>query len=54
MQTLADLLTEREKKKDKSASSTSYTVHGMKVSLSEFLKLAPPTFKGVDNSEDPQ
>ncbi|XP_073268753.1 uncharacterized protein [Populus alba] len=54
MQTLANLLTEKEKEKDKSASSTSHTVHGVKVPLSEFLKLAPPTFKGVDNSEDPQ
>ena len=52
MQTLANLLAEREK--DKNASSTSHNVHGVKVSLSEFLKLAPPTFKGVDNSEDPQ
>jgi hypothetical protein len=54
MQTLADLLAEREKEKDKNASSTSHTVHGVKVPLSEFLKLTPPTFKGVDNSEDPQ
>jgi len=29
-------------------------VHGVKVPLSEFLKLAPSTFKAVDNSEDPQ
>uniref|UniRef100_A0A6M2EZQ9 Retrotransposon gag domain-containing protein n=1 Tax=Populus davidiana TaxID=266767 RepID=A0A6M2EZQ9_9ROSI len=54
MQTLADLLTEKEKEKDKNASSTSHTLHGVKVPLAEFLKLAPPTFKGVDNSEDPQ
>ena len=54
MQTLADLLAERENEKDKNASSTSHTVHGVKVPLSEFLKLTPPTFKGVDNSEDPQ
>jgi len=54
MQTLADLLAKREKEKDKNASSTSHTVHGVKVSLSEFFKLAPSTFKGVDNSEDPQ
>jgi len=54
MQTLADLLAEREKEKDKNASSTSHTVHRVKVPLLEFLKLTPPTFKGVDNSEDPQ
>jgi len=53
MQTLANLLAERMKKKDKNASSTSYTMHGVKVHLLEFFKLAPPTFKGVDNSEDP-
>ena len=51
MQTLANLLAEREK--DKNASSTSHTVYGVKVPLSEFLKLAPPIFKEVDNSEDP-
>jgi hypothetical protein len=51
---LANLLIEREKEKDKNASLTSYTVHGVKMSLLEFLKLAPSTFKGVDNFEDTQ
>lgn len=53
MQTLANILAEREKKKDKNASSTSYTMHGVKVPLLEFLKLAFATFKGVDKYEDP-
>jgi hypothetical protein len=54
MQNLANLLAEREKEKNKNASSTFHIVHEMKVPLSEFLKLTPPTFKGVNNSEDPQ
>jgi hypothetical protein len=41
MQTLANLLVERMKKKDKNASSTSYTMHGVKVHLLESFKLAP-------------
>jgi hypothetical protein len=54
MQNLANLLAEREKEKNKNASSTFHTVHEVKVPLSEFLKLTPPTFKGVNNSEDRQ
>jgi hypothetical protein len=54
MQNLANLLAEREKEKNKNASSTFHTVHEVKVPLSEFLKLTPPTFKGVNNSENPQ
>jgi hypothetical protein len=50
---LANILAKREKKKNKNASSTSYTMHGVKVPLLEFLKLALATFKGVDNYEDP-
>ena len=54
MQNLANLLAEREKEKNKNASSTFYTVYEVKVPLSEFLKLTPPTFKGVNNFEDPK
>ncbi|XP_073261125.1 uncharacterized protein [Populus alba] len=35
MQTLTDLLTEKEKEKDKNASSTSHSVHGVKVPLAK-------------------
>jgi hypothetical protein len=53
MQTLANLLVEIEKEKNKNASLTFYIVHGVKIYLLGFSKLAPPTFKGVDNFEDP-
>lgn len=48
-----NLFVEIEKEKNKNASLTSYIVHGVKIYLSGFSKLAPPTFKGVDNFEDP-
>ncbi|KAL9355066.1 hypothetical protein Peur_053036 [Populus x canadensis] len=51
--TLANLLVEIENEKNKNASLTSYIVHGVKISLSGFSKLAPSTFKGLDNFEDP-
>jgi len=50
IQTLANLMEEREKNRD----ASSQTVHGVKVPLSKFLKLTPSTFKGVDDSDDPQ
>jgi hypothetical protein len=53
IQTLANLLVEIEKEKNKNASLTSYIVHGVKIYLSGFSKLAPPTFKGNDNFEVP-
>jgi hypothetical protein len=53
IQTLANLLYEREKEKNKNVSSTFHTIHEMNVPLSNFLKLALPTSKGVDNFEDP-
>ena len=53
IQTLANLLDEREKEKNKNVSSTFHTIHEMIVPLSNFFKLALPTSKGVDNFEDP-
>ena len=57
IQTLANLLDEKEKEKnvslDKNVSSTSHTMHEMNMPLSNFLKLALPTSKEVDNFKDP-
>lgn len=53
MHTLANLLAEREKKKEKNASLTFYIMYGMKLLLLKFLKPTPPTFKRIDNLEDP-
>lgn len=50
IQTVANLMEKRKKNRDASLQ----TVHGVKVPLSKFLKLTPPTFKGVDDSDDPQ
>jgi hypothetical protein len=53
MHTLANLLAEREKKKEKNMSLTFYIMYGMKLPLLKFLKPTPPTFKRIDNLEDP-
>lgn len=55
IQTLANLLDkrEREREKNKNVSSTFHTMHKMNVPLSNFLKLALPTSKGVANFKDP-
>lgn len=44
---------EREREKNKNVSSTFHTMHKMNVPLSNFLKLALPTSKGVANFKDP-
>jgi len=51
---MTNLLAKRENEKDKNVYSTSHIVHGVNVPLLEFLKLAPPIFKGVNNSKLPQ
>uniref|UniRef100_A0A6N2MJX2 Retrotransposon gag domain-containing protein n=1 Tax=Salix viminalis TaxID=40686 RepID=A0A6N2MJX2_SALVM len=45
---------ERERRKDKDISSTSYVVQGVNVPLNDFMKLTPPIFTGMNSSEDPQ
>jgi hypothetical protein len=50
---MTNLLAKRENEKDKNVYSTSHIVHGVNVPLLEFLKLAPPIFKGVNNSKLP-
>ena len=45
---------ERDRRRDRDVTSSSHTVQGVNVPLNDFIKLAPPTFTGMNSLEDPQ
>uniref|UniRef100_A0A6N2MM29 Retrotransposon gag domain-containing protein n=1 Tax=Salix viminalis TaxID=40686 RepID=A0A6N2MM29_SALVM len=49
MQNWIEFTMERERRKDKDISSTSYAVQGVNVPLNDFMKLTPPIFTGMNN-----
>ena len=44
----------RDRRRDRDVPSSSHTIQGVNVPLNDFMKLAPPTFTGMNSSEDPQ
>jgi hypothetical protein len=54
MRTWMEFSMERDRRRDRDVPSSSHIVQGVNVSLNDFMKLAPPTFTGMDISEDPQ
>ncbi|XP_034914505.1 uncharacterized protein [Populus alba] len=54
MRTWMEFSMERDRRRDRDIPSSSHIVQGVNVSLNDFMELAPPTFTGMDISEDPQ